>query len=70
MWWMIKLFTYAFNHITHLTSLTTNLNNTSKCFIDCHIMGLKVDMSISLSWFMTQSQMRDLDKWVVIRHQT
>ena len=48
MLWLIKILTYIFNHITHLLSLTTYLNNTGKYFIDCHIMGLKVDMPISL----------------------
>ena len=36
-------------HVTFLTSLTTCLNNTNICFINCHIMGLKVNISISLS---------------------
>ena len=36
-------------HITFLTTLTTYLKNTSICFINCHRMGLKVDIPISLS---------------------
>ena len=36
-------------HITFLRCLTTCLNNTSICFINCHIMGLKVNIPISLS---------------------
>ena len=36
-------------HVTFLTSLTTCLNNTSICFINRHIMGLKVNIPISLS---------------------
>ena len=36
-------------HITFLTTLTTCLNNTSICFIDFHVMELKVYIPISLS---------------------
>ena len=36
-------------HITFLTTLTTCLNNASICFINCHVMELKVYIPISLS---------------------
>ena len=36
-------------HITFLMSLTTCLNNTSICFINCHVMRLKIDLPNSLS---------------------
>ena len=36
-------------HITFLMSLTTCLNNKSIHFINCHVMEVKVDLSISLS---------------------
>ena len=36
-------------HITFLRTLTTCSNNTSICFINCHVMELKVDIPILLS---------------------